>query len=83
MIAMPGGPGRCATVQASSAEPSRITITPVAGENAGVAVEGIFRLDGDKLTVCVAGPGQPPPPDLTPGPDSGRTVYHLRALAPR
>jgi uncharacterized protein (TIGR03067 family) len=79
-----GGHGeRAACAVDTLADPPRITITPVAGPDSGVAVQGIFRLEGDKLTVCVAEPGRPLPADFTSAPESGRTVYHLRALAPR
>ncbi len=73
---------RAACTVDASTEPLRMTIGPAAGADAG-PVQGIFRLEGDKLTVCVSEPGQPPPVDFTSEPGLGQTVYHLRALAPR
>jgi len=65
----------------ASTDPPRITIRPT-GEDAG-PVQGIFRLDGDKLTICVSEPDRPLPGDFASAPDSGQAVYHLRALSPR
>ncbi len=71
---------RAACAVDATADPPRITITPA---GAADGVRGIFRLEGDKLTVCVAAPGAPPPGDFTSEPGSGQTLYHLRALAAR
>ncbi|MBI1913545.1 MAG: TIGR03067 domain-containing protein [Planctomycetes bacterium] len=65
----------------ASTEPPRITIRP-AGQEAGTA-QGIFRLEGDKLTICVSEEGQPLPSAIPSVPGTGWTVYHLRALARR
>jgi RNA-directed DNA polymerase len=66
----------------ATADPPRITIRPTGSDDTG-SVQGIFRLEGDRLTICVSDPGRPPPGDFASAPESGQTVYHLRALASR
>lgn len=40
-------------------------------------VKGIYRLDGDTLTICWARPGDPRPSSFEPGPDVDLVVYRL------
>ena len=69
-----------ATVDAST-KPPRITIGS-SGQEVGT-VQGIFQLEGDKLTICVSEEGQPLPSEVPSVPGTEWTVYHLRALAHR
>ena len=60
-----------------------LTLTPAEGPNEGVPVQAVFRLERDKLVVCVAAPGRDWPADFTAESGSGQTLYHLRALQSR
>jgi uncharacterized protein (TIGR03067 family) len=55
-------------------KPAVIDITPVEGEHKGQTFLGVFELKGDRLTICLAPPGKPRPPDLTAPVGSGRFV---------
>ena len=60
-----------------AARPPRIDFnTPPAGP----LVLGIYRVDGDRLTICDAGPDQPRPAAFASGP--GRSLVHLRRVKP-
>ena len=43
------------------ASPKPIDVIPDGGRSAGQHVLGIYRLEGDDLTLCMADPGQPRP----------------------
>jgi uncharacterized protein (TIGR03067 family) len=51
------------------AEPPAISLTPKTGPDAGKPRQGIYRLDGATLTVCLAYPGQPRPTAFVTQPD--------------
>ncbi|MGP0065318.1 MAG: TIGR03067 domain-containing protein [Isosphaeraceae bacterium] len=42
-------------------EPKTIDVIPDGGRNRGERVLGIYKLEGDKLTICMATPGKPRP----------------------
>jgi uncharacterized protein (TIGR03067 family) len=51
------------------AEPPAISFTPKTGPDAGKPRPGIYRLEGERLTVCLAYPGCPRPTALLAQPD--------------
>jgi uncharacterized protein (TIGR03067 family) len=62
-----------------STEPPSITMTPTDGPGAGLSVNGIYRREGDRLTICLAESGRARPQTFTAEPGSGQTVVRLRA----
>lgn len=63
------------------AEPHRISIEFVAGPEAGNWNYGIFRLDGDELTLCLDMQGKPHPAEFATSPGSGRAFEVLRRVS--
>ncbi len=57
------------------AEPPAISLTPKTGPDAGQPRQGIYRLEGKNLTVCLAYPGHPRPKAFAAQPG----VQQLRA----
>jgi uncharacterized protein (TIGR03067 family) len=57
--------------------PKHIDITPTTGKNKGKASEGIYTLEGDKLTICSALPGDPRPEEFAVPEGSKAAVFHL------
>jgi uncharacterized protein (TIGR03067 family) len=48
----------------AAAKPPAIDLTMTAGNDKGKTVRGIYRLDGDRLTICVAEPGKERPKEF-------------------
>jgi uncharacterized protein (TIGR03067 family) len=63
------------------AEPAAISLTPKAGPDAGNPRQGIYRLDGETLTVCIALPGQPRPTALVARPGVQQVQRYRRETA--
>jgi uncharacterized protein (TIGR03067 family) len=68
-------------------EPKAIDVIPDDGRNRGERVLGIYRLEGDRLTIVMAAPGQPRPTEFRGDKGSGwvlRTFHKdaARGLSP-
>jgi len=57
-----------------SASPRSIDYLNLAGANKGKRQQGIYRLEGEVLTVCVAAPGDARPLEFVSVPGDGRTL---------
>jgi uncharacterized protein (TIGR03067 family) len=55
-------------------KPKQIDMIGTEGANAGKAAQGIYLLEGDKLTLCYTMPGQDRPADFTSKAGSGATL---------
>jgi uncharacterized protein (TIGR03067 family) len=64
------------------ATPHEIDIEFVAGPEAGNWNHGIFRLDGDRLEICLDLNGRPRPQDFRTAPGSGHACELLRRASP-
>src|SRR5262249_35393478 len=62
----------------SQAEPPAISFTPGPGPDAGKTRPGIYRLDGEILTVCLAYPGHPRPTAFLAQPDVQQVCVYRR-----
>ena len=60
-----------------SAPPKRLTGTVAGGEIKGDKMPGIYRLDGDKLTICWEHGAKEHPTEFKSGERGGRVVLHL------
>ena len=58
----------------ASTSPGSIDYLNLHGSTKGKRQQGIYRLDGDVLTVCAAAPGKPRPAEFTSSPGDGRTL---------
>ena len=65
-----------------AADPPTLDYNTPPGAAAGSALFCVYRVDGDRLTVCRAGPGQPRPAELTAPPGSGLLVVRFRRVTP-
>ena len=68
-----------------AASPKAIDVIPDGGPNRGERVLGIYKLDGDGLTICVAEPRRPRPKDFQAGKGSRQTLrvfVRVRAVSP-
>jgi uncharacterized protein (TIGR03067 family) len=63
--------------------PSHIDVIPDGGPSRGQHVLGIYRLDGEQLTLCMADPGQPRPREFKAGKGSSQTLMTFRRLRSR
>jgi uncharacterized protein (TIGR03067 family) len=66
-------------------EPKTIDVIPDGGRNRGERVLGIYKLEGDQLTICMAAPGQPRPQEFQAEKGSGctlRTFSRVRTANP-
>ncbi len=59
------------------ADPPAIDVIPEGGPHRDKHVLGIYRLEGTKLTLCMADPDMPRPDTFDAGPDSHRTLIIL------
>lgn len=59
-------------------EPKALDAIPDGGPNRGKHLLGIYRLEGDRLTICMADPGKPRPTAFEAGKGSGRTLMTFR-----
>ena len=55
-------------------DPKNIDVIPDGGRNRGERVLGIYKLDGDRLTICMARAGQPRPKEFKAEKGSGWTL---------
>jgi uncharacterized protein (TIGR03067 family) len=65
-------------------EPKTIDVIPDGGPNRGERVLGIYKLEGDRLTIAMAAPGQPRPKEFLAAKGSGcilRTFQRERPAA--
>jgi uncharacterized protein (TIGR03067 family) len=61
-----------------TANPATIDITFTGGEGKGSTALGIYKIDGDVLTICRAAPGKPRPTEFTSEPGSGLTLMSYK-----
>jgi uncharacterized protein (TIGR03067 family) len=64
-------------------DPPSIDLIPDGGQARGQHVLGIYRLDGDTLTTCIADAGRPRPTEFAAGPGSKQTLMTFRRAQPR
>lgn len=57
-----------------SRDPKTIDVIPDGGKDHGERVLGIYKLEKDKLTICMAAPGQPRPGEFKAEKGSSRTL---------
>ncbi|GIW88349.1 MAG: hypothetical protein KatS3mg108_2673 [Isosphaeraceae bacterium] len=62
--------------------PPTLKLIPEGGRNRGQTVHGIYRLDGDRLTLCTSDPGEPPPSAFSAPAGSRRTLVVLTREPP-
>lgn len=55
-------------------DPKTIDVIPDGGQNRGEHVLGIYKLDGDTLMICMAGPAQPRPKEFKAEKGSGLSL---------
>jgi uncharacterized protein (TIGR03067 family) len=58
----------------STTEPNTIDVIPDGGRNRGERILGIYKLDRDALTICLAAPGQPRPKEFGAEKGNGCTL---------
>ena len=63
-------------------EPKQIDLMPSAGPHKGKVAKGIYKLEGETLTVCVARPGIDRPSDFTSKPGSERLLRVYNKVKP-
>jgi uncharacterized protein (TIGR03067 family) len=57
-----------------SRDPKTIDVIPDGGKDRGERVLGIYKLEDDRLTICMAAPGQPRPKEFKADKGSGCTL---------
>jgi uncharacterized protein (TIGR03067 family) len=63
-------------------EPRTIDVIPDGGPNRGERVLGIYKFAGDRLTICMAAPGQPRPKAFQAAKGSGCTLRTFSRVRP-
>lgn len=66
----------------SESDPQTIDLTMSQGEDKGKTILGIFRRDGDVLTICGAGPGGERPTEFAARDGSGHTLITCQRVKP-
>jgi uncharacterized protein (TIGR03067 family) len=61
----------------AKAKPAAIDLKITSGDDKGKVVKGIYKLDDDKLTVCVAEPGKDRPKEFAGKEGTGHTLMVL------
>jgi uncharacterized protein (TIGR03067 family) len=75
---------RSSTYRLTAEQPARIDLTTVSQDDpAGLHTSGIYSLQGDVLTYCIAAPGQPRPAEFATTKGDGCTLVVLKRLASR
>jgi uncharacterized protein (TIGR03067 family) len=64
-------------------DPKTIDVIPDGGRNRGERVLGIYKVDGDKLTICMAEPSKPRPKAFQADKGSGYTLRTFAREKPR
>jgi uncharacterized protein (TIGR03067 family) len=64
-------------------EPKTIDVIPDGGKSRGKRVLGIYKFDGDTLTICMAGVDQERPKEFKAGKGSGRSLMTLKRGTPQ
>ena len=62
-------------------DPKTIDVTPDGGPDRDKPVLGIYKLDGDSLTICMAGVNRPRPKDFSAAEGSKQTLTTFRRTA--
>lgn len=65
-----------------AASPAAIDVIPDGGRTRGEHVLGIYRLEGDTLTICMSDPGRPRPTAFEAPAKSGHTLMTFRRVKP-
>jgi uncharacterized protein (TIGR03067 family) len=60
------------------AKPAALDVKITSGSDSGKVVKGIYKLDGDTLTICVAEPGKDRPEAFAAKAGSGHTLMVLK-----
>jgi len=63
--------------------PKQIDVIPADGSGKGKTSVGIYKLEGDTLTLCTSPPGEPRPTEFASGPKSRESLIVLRREKPR
>ncbi len=63
-----------------SLSPKTIDVIPDGGPNRGERVLGIYKLDGDTITICMAGPAQPRPKEFKAEKGSGCSLRTFKRV---
>ncbi len=61
-------------------DPQKIDVIPDGGPNRGERVLGIYKLDGERLTICMARAGQPRPTVFKAAKGSGWTLQTFERI---
>ena len=64
-------------------EPKTIDVIPDGGRNRGERILGIYRLERDTLTICMAAPGSPRPSEFKAENGNGWTLQAFTREGPR
>ncbi len=69
----------------STKDPKTIDVIPDGGRNRGERILGIYKLDGESLTICMASAGQPRPTEFKSEKGNGctlQTFIHEKTASP-
>lgn len=73
---------RTSTFTLTKATPNEMDLTTVHHfDQSELHTKAIYKMEGDRLTYCVAAPGQPRPTEFTTRPGDGNTLVVLRRFA--
>jgi len=61
-----------------SAKPKVIEVTLTVGEYAGKTAKGIYKFDGDELTICYGLPGKPVPTEFATAKGDNQIMFVLK-----